>query len=157
MSAEGQRMTACSVISEICVPRARIRPFCVCVTLCRVYLATHKVVWPLFLCRYWGEGGHSSALPFTWEFFPRKHKNIYIYIHIYIHKYIYIYIYTIYSISPDWNDTGKLNLSSCKPMACQFYIANILGVNVLATQGAMASAIMLLTVLNRNNSPHVKG
>ena len=39
-----------------------------------------------------------------------------------------------------------------------FYIANTIGVDVLATQGARASSTMILTMLNRNKSAqHVKG
>ena len=38
------------------------------------------------------------------------------------------------------------------------YIVNIMGADVLETQGARASATMIFTVLNQINSvPHVKG
>ena len=59
---------------------------------------------------------------------------------------------TIYIIPPNWHDTGMWNPSSCKTRSYQFHIAKIMGANALATEGAWASATMILTMLNRNNS-----
>ena len=59
---------------------------------------------------------------------------------------------TIYIIPPHWPDMGSWNPSSCKTRTFLFYIVNIMGADVLATQGARASATMILSVLNRNNS-----
>ena len=39
-----------------------------------------------------------------------------------------------------------------KTRPCKLHIVNIMGVDVLATQGARASVTMILTILNRNNS-----
>ena len=61
---------------------------------------------------------------------------------------------TIYIIPPNWHDTGmsSWNPSSCKTRIYLFYIVNIMGADVLATQGAKASAPMILTMLNQNDS-----
>ena len=63
-------------------------------------------------------------------------------------------ISTIYIIPPHWQDTGSWNLSSCKTRTYLFYIVNIMGVDVLVTQGAMSltTICMILTMLNWNNS-----
>ena len=58
---------------------------------------------------------------------------------------------TIYTISQYVHDKGW-NPSSCKTITYLFNIANIMGADVLATQGARTSATMILTMLNRNNS-----
>ena len=62
------------------------------------------------------------------------------------------HIFTFYAISLHWHDAGSWNPSSSKTSAYLFYIVNIMGVDVLATQGARASATMILAVLNRINS-----
>ena len=41
------------------------------------------------------------------------------------------------------HDAGSLNSSSCKTRAYLVYIANIMAADVLATQGARASAAMI--------------
>ena len=61
-------------------------------------------------------------------------------------------IYIIFIIPPFWQDTGSLNPSSYKTRTYLFYIINIMGVDVLVTQGARASVTMILTMLNWNNS-----
>ena len=55
-------------------------------------------------------------------------------------------------ISPPWYDAGSWNPSSIKTITYLFYIVNILAADVLATQGARASAAMILTKFNRDNS-----
>ena len=49
---------------------------------------------------------------------------------------------------PHWHDTGSWNPPSSKIRTCLFYIVNIMGADVLATQGARASATMIFTVLS---------
>ena len=74
--------------------------------------------------------------------FQRKYKNVSI----------------IHVIPPHWHDTGSWNPSSSTTRAYLFYIVNIMGADVQATQGARASATMILAMLNRNNTvPHIKG
>ena len=46
----------------------------------------------------------------------------------------------VYIIPPHWHDTGSWNPSSCKTRTYWFYSVNIAGADVLATQGATASA-----------------
>ena len=59
---------------------------------------------------------------------------------------------------PHTDMTHVIGILSCKTWAYLFYIVNIMGADVLATQGAGASTTILLTSVNRNNSiPHVKG
>ena len=50
------------------------------------------------------------------------------------------------------HDTGSSNHSSSNRRTYLFYVVNTMGVDVLATQGAKASATMILTMLNRINS-----
>ena len=52
----------------------------------------------------------------------------------------------------DMTDTGSWNLSWSKTRMYLFYIVNIMGADILVTQGAMASATMIFTMLNRINS-----
>ena len=68
--------------------------------------------------------------------FYRRHKNVSI----------------IYIILPHWHDNRSWNPFSYKTRTCLFYIVNITGDDVLATQGARTSATMILTMLNMNNS-----
>ena len=72
------------------------------------------------------------------EFFQMKHKNT----------------STVYTITLHWH--WHWHPSSCKTKTHLFYIVNIVGADVLATQGARASATMLLTMLNRNNSVPIR-
>ena len=68
------------------------------------------------------------------------------------------HIFTFYVIPPHLHVTGSWNPSSSKTRIYQFYIVNIMGADVLATQGARASATMILTLLNQVNSvPGHKG
>ena len=62
------------------------------------------------------------------------------------------YKFTFYVIPPHWHDTGSWNPSSSKTRTYLFYIVNIMGAVVLATQGTRVSAIMILTMLNWVNS-----
>ena len=55
-------------------------------------------------------------------------------------------------IPPHWNDTGSWIFSWSKTIIYLFYIVNIMGADDLATQGARASATMILTMLDRINS-----
>ena len=55
---------------------------------------------------------------------------------------------TIYIIPPHWYDTSSWNCSSCKTRTCLFYIVSVMGANVLAMQGARASASMIFIMLN---------
>ena len=54
-------------------------------------------------------------------------------------------IFTFYVIPPNWYHTGSWNPSSTKTRAYLLYIVNIMAADVLATQGARASATMILT------------
>ena len=69
-----------------------------------------------------------SIKPSACSIFHRKYKNI----------------STIYIIPPHWHDTGSWNLSSCKKITYLFFMVNIIIAGVLATQGARASATMIL-------------
>ena len=60
------------------------------------------------------------------------------------------HIFTFYVIAPHGHDTGHWNPSS-KTVTCLFYTFNIMVADVLATQGARASATMILSMLNRIN------
>ena len=52
----------------------------------------------------------------------------------------------IFHVTPlHWYDTGGWDPSSNKPRTYPFYIVNIMAAGVLATQGARASAAMILT------------
>ena len=65
---------------------------------------------------------------------------------------------TFYVFPPHWHNTGSWNPSFCKTRKCLFYINNIMAADDLATQGARASATMLLTAWTELiRSPHVKG
>ena len=55
------------------------------------------------------------------------------------------HIFTFYVIPPCWHDTGNWNPSLSKTRTYLFYIVNIMAADVLATQGARASATMILT------------
>ena len=79
---------------------------------------------------------HVSNNPLWAIFFIRKRKNV----------------STIHIIPSHWHGTGTWNPSSCRARTCLFYIANVVGAIVLATQGARASSTMIFTLLNRDNS-----
>ena len=53
-------------------------------------------------------------------------------------------------ISQNWNGAGCWNLSSGKIATCLSSKVNTMAADYLATQGAWASAAMLLTLLSRN-------
>ena len=61
--------------------------------------------------------------------------------------YIYM-IYTFCVIPPNWHDTGSWNPSSSKTRTYLLFIVNIMGADVLATQGARASEAMIFSMLN---------
>ena len=61
------------------------------------------------------------------------------------------HIFTFYDIPPHKCDTFSWNSSLSKTRTYLFYIVNIMDADVLATQGARASATMILTLLNRSN------
>ena len=61
------------------------------------------------------------------------------------------HIFTFHAIPPYWHDTDSWKPSSGKTRTYIFYVANIMGAEVLATQGASASATMILTLLNGTN------
>ena len=69
---------------------------------------------------------------------PRKHEQFY---------WICTEIENV--IPPHSEHTGSWNSSSSKTRTCLFYIINIMAADVLATQGARASATMILSLLNR--------
>ena len=48
-------------------------------------------------------------------------------------------------IPPHWHGTGIWNPYSWKTRACLFHIANVMAANDMATQGARASAVVLLS------------
>ena len=62
-----------------------------------------------------------------------------------------IQTFTFYVIPPLWHDTGSWNPASSKSRTYVFYTVNIMGADVLAMQGARASATMMLTMLNKIN------
>ena len=55
-------------------------------------------------------------------------------------------------IPPHWHGTCSWNPFSSKTRTYLFYIVNIMGADVLAIQGARASATMLFTMLDQINS-----
>ena len=59
--------------------------------------------------------------------------------------------FTFYVIPPHWYDTGSWNPSSSNTRTYLSYIVNIMAADVLVTQGARASATMILTMLIRIN------
>ena len=61
------------------------------------------------------------------------------------------YIFMFYIIPPYWHNTCSSNPSSSKTRTHLFYIINIMGVDVLATQGTRPSATMIFTMLNWTN------
>ena len=62
-------------------------------------------------------------------------------------------IYNLYMYhSPQSVDTDGWNSPSCKTRTFLFNIVSIMGADALATQGARASATVILTMLIRNNS-----
>ena len=66
---------------------------------------------------------------------------------------------TIYQMLwQEWDDSSALAMElqqlCCRPLIV--YIANIMAADVLAMQGARASVDMILTLLNRDNSVHVR-
>ena len=62
------------------------------------------------------------------------------------------HIFIFYVTPPHWHVTVSWNPSSCKTRIYSFYIVNIMGSDVLATQGDKASAAMILPLLNRVTS-----
>ena len=60
--------------------------------------------------------------------------------------------FTIAVILPYLHNTGSWNPSSCKARTHLLYIVNIMVADGVATQGAMSSATMMLTMLNPINS-----
>ena len=60
--------------------------------------------------------------------------------------------FEFYVISPYWHETGSWISTLRKIRRCLFYMVNIMGADVLATQGARVSATMISTMLNRINS-----
>ena len=89
-----------------------------------------------FICGRYGFCVLWITNPLRAKIFHRKHKKL----------------FTNYIIPPHWHDTGSWNPSPCKTRTCQFYIVNIMVADVLATQGARASATMILTMLSQINS-----
>ena len=61
-------------------------------------------------------------------------------------------IYNLYHSSTLPCDTGSRNPFSCKTRTHLVYIVNIMGADALMRQGARASATLILTMLNRNDS-----
>ena len=55
------------------------------------------------------------------------------------------HVFTFYVILPYWRAKGNWNPPSYKSRTYLFCIVNIMVADVLATQGAMASATMILT------------
>ena len=64
------------------------------------------------------------------------------------HKHVFAY----HVIPRHWRGTGNYNPTSSKTWTYLFCIVNIMGVDVLAMQGARASAIMI----SINSVPHVQ-
>ena len=61
-------------------------------------------------------------------------------------------IFTWYVIPPHGHDTGSWNPSLNETRTYLLYIVNIMGADVLTTQGARASATMIFTILNQIHS-----
>ena len=61
------------------------------------------------------------------------------------------HVFTFYAIPRHRQDAGILNLSPSTTRTDLFYIVSIMDADVLATQGARASAPMIFTMLNRIN------
>ena len=59
---------------------------------------------------------------------------------------------TIHIIPSHWNKTGSCSPPSIKTRTYLFCKVNIMGADVLATQGASASTTMIMTMLKRNDS-----
>ena len=57
------------------------------------------------------------------------------------HKIVFI----IHILPPHWHDTGSWNPSSCRTITYIFYVVNIMGADVLVTQGARVSATIIMT------------
>ena len=94
--------------------------------------------WAQYMCaEMYGYSGILSLNTLTryMLFFQKKYKRI----------------YTIYIIPARWHERGNWDPSSCRTRTCLCYTFNIMGADVLATQGARVSASMILTMLNRNN------
>ena len=62
------------------------------------------------------------------------------------------HIFTFYVIPPHWHNTSSWNPSLSKTRTYLFYIVNIMAADVLVTEGARASATMILTQLYWDNS-----
>ena len=69
-----------------------------------------------------------------------------------IYQKIYKHVFIIYIIPPQWVNTDGWAPSPGKTRTYLLYILNIMAADVLATQGAMALATVISTMLNRNNS-----
>ena len=57
--------------------------------------------------------------------------------------------YAFYIIPPHWDGRGRWNQFLCNSRTHLFYIVNIMGADVLATQWARTVATMISTMLNR--------
>ena len=68
----------------------------------------------------------------------------------------YKHAFTISIITPPWHDIVSWNPSSCKTRICLSYIVNIIAADDLGMQVARASATIMLTYLNRENSVLVR-
>ena len=68
-------------------------------------------------------------------FFYKQHKNVFL----------------INIIPPRWHDMGRWDSLSRNTRTYLFNTVNIMGDDVLATQGGRASATMILTMLNQYN------
>ena len=68
------------------------------------------------------------------------------------------HIFTFYVIPPHWHETGSWNPSSSKTRTYLFYIVNIMGADVLGTQGARHQQPWYCQCWKESIwSPHVKG
>ena len=88
------------------------------------------------------EGYHAWWCPFPWWTFINPLRATFF-------RGNKTYIYILCSSS---RDTGSRNPSSSKTRNELFYIVNIMDADVLATQGARASASIIFTMLNWINS-----
>ena len=97
-----------------------------------IFLSVHiwHFKWSPF--RYHIPSGSNKLTPYV-PIFQREEKHI----------------STIYVIRPNWLGTGSWNPVPCKTTTYLFYVVNIMGTDVLAKQGAKASAAMVFSMLNR--------
>ena len=92
----------------------------------------------------------NSRLPIRNNPNNRMYKSYRVKLSFYVLKFSeeHKHVFAFHVIVPYWQDTGSWNLSSSKTRTHLFYIVNIMGADVLATQGG-------ITGITR--CPHIRG